>query len=179
MSANIIRVYISLGSNLGDRNNNLDTALTLISHIPGVKLMDVSDYLETEPWGFTPSHKFLNCAASIDYNPTETKKVVCNTEQRLSENVGEEESIYLLNALKNIEWVMGRRETLKFNSEGKRLYHSRIIDIDILFYGTENIRTERLTVPHPLMKERDFVMIPLRQIADSKIISSFPDIFGK
>ena len=74
---------------------------------------------------------------------------------------------------------MGRRETLKFNSEGKRLYHSRIIDIDILFYGTENIRTERLTVPHPLMKERDFVMIPLRQIADSKIISSFPDIFGK
>lgn len=179
MSVNIIRVYLSLGSNLGDKKNNLDTALTLISHIPGVKLVEVSEFIETEPWGFSSSHKFLNCAAAIDYNPTETKKEVCNTEQRLSDNVEEEEAIYLLNALKNIEWVMGRRESVKFNSEGKRIYHSRLIDIDILLYSTKNIRTDKLTVPHPLMKERDFVMRPLLQITDDNIKSSFPDIFGK
>lgn len=177
MCNNRIKVYLSLGSNLGDRNHNLDTALTLISHIPGVRLLEVSDFLETEPWGFSSSNKFLNCAASIEYNPTEAKKEVCNTEQRLSENVKMEEAIYLLNALKNIEWVMGRRDSLKFDSGGKRIYSSRIIDIDILLYGTKIIRTERLTVPHPSMATRDFVMIPLRQITDDEIKSAFPDIF--
>ena len=74
---------------------------------------------------------------------------------------------------------MGRRATVKYNSSGKRIYHSRIIDIDILLYGTKVIRTEKITVPHPSMASRDFVMIPLRQIADSKIMSAFPEIFGK
>ena len=174
-----IKVYLSIGTNLGDRKKNIDTAMTLISHIPGVRVLSISDIMETEPWGFESYDNFLNCAVSIDYNPTEAKRKVCNTEQKLSDNVCVEEAIYLLNALKNIEWVMGRRETVKYNSSGKRIYHSRIIDIDILLYGTKVIRTEKITVPHPSMVSRDFVMIPLRQIADSKIMSAFPEIFGK
>lgn len=176
---NDIKVYLSIGSNLGDRKHNIDTALTLISHIPGVKLKDVSDILETEPYGFSSTHKFLNCAVVIEFNPLEAKKEVCNTDSRLSENTEVEEAIFLLNALKNIEWVMGRRDTVKYNSSGQRIYHSRIIDIDILFYGTKVINTERITVPHQSMAERDFVMIPLHQIADSNIKSAFPKIFGK
>ena len=174
-----ITVYLSLGSNIGDREHNMRTALTLISHIPGVKILRVSDNLETEPWGFSSTNKFLNCAASIEFNPRLAKLKVCSTDRKLSDNVEVEEAIYLLNALKNIEWVMGRRDTVKFNSEGKRIYHSRIIDIDILFFGKKVIDTERIKVPHVSMADRDFVMIPLRQIVDNDIISSFPKIFRK
>ena len=174
-----IDVYLSLGSNIGDRRDNIDTALKLISHIPGVKLVRVSDIIETEPWGFGCSQKFLNCVAEITFSPSEMKMQVCDTDRRLSSDFVREEAILLLNAMKNIEWAMGRREKLEFDINGNRIYHSRIIDIDLLIFGKYRIDTKQLVIPHPLMSERDFVMIPLMQIVKKKIKSEFPEIFGK
>ncbi|MGN1210265.1 MAG: 2-amino-4-hydroxy-6-hydroxymethyldihydropteridine diphosphokinase [Candidatus Cryptobacteroides sp.] len=160
-----IDVYLSLGSNIGDRRDNIDTALKLISHIPGVKVLNVSDIIETEPWGFECRRKFLNCVAEITFSP--------------SSDFVMEEAIYLLNAMKNIEWAMGRREKLVFDINGNRIYHSRIIDIDLLIFGKYRIDTKQLVIPHPLMSERDFVMIPLMQIVKKNIKSEFPEIFAK
>ena len=61
---------------------------------------------------------------------------------------------------------MGRREKVEYAADGSRIYHDRIIDIDILLYGDERIDTPELTVPHPKMREREFVMLPLREIFD-------------
>ena len=74
---------------------------------------------------------------------------------------------------------MGRDEVIEFDSDGKRLYHSRSIDIDILLYGKQNIDNEILTIPHPLMVERDFVMIPLRQIVSEEEKEAFPEVFNR
>ena len=172
-----IDVYISLGTNIGDRQNNIETALNLISHIPGVKVGSVSEIIETEPWGFTSDRKFLNCVSRLEFFPDKTKMQLCNTDIRLSDNNRLEEAIYLLNAFKNIEWAMGRRDKMEFDTLGNRVYHSRIIDIDILLYGKYRIDTKKLVVPHPLMAERDFVMRPLMSIVDDGIKSEFPEIF--
>ena len=83
----------------------------------------------------------------------------------------------LLSICKNIEKSLGRKENVEFDESGKRIYHSREIDIDILFYGTQKLEDENLKIPHPLMKSRDFVMVPLRQIISDKIIEAFPDIW--
>ena len=66
----------------------------------------------------------------------------------------------------------------EWDAAGHRIYHDRPIDIDILFWGTRRIRTTRLEIPHPLMAQRDFVMIPLREIADAQIMRAFPEIFA-
>lgn len=173
-----IDVYLSLGSNIGDRRDNIETALKLISHIPGVRLVNVSDIMETDPWGFECSRKFMNCVAEITFSPSEMKLKVCNTDRRLSSDYKKEEAIYLLNAMKNIEWAMGRREKMEFDINGNRIYHSRIIDIDLLLFGRYRIDTKQLVIPHPLMAERDFVMKPLMQIVKKNIKSEFPEIFG-
>ena len=66
---------------------------------------------------------------------------------------------------------------MEFDKEGRRIYHDRTIDIDILFYGTETIDTESLKVPHPLISQRDFVLIPLREIAKPSLRAAFPELF--
>ena len=131
-------VYLGLGTNIGDRRLNLTRAIELLSLALG-KCIAVSRFIETAPWGFESSNSFLNCAAAFE------------TELQTTE---------LLDTTESIERELGR--TVK--SQGGN-YSDRIIDIDILLYGNEIIETERLTVPHPLMHKRDFVLQPLAEIA--------------
>lgn len=138
-------VYLSLGSNLGNREENIFEALRRLEESLGVKMIAVSDLIETESWGFQ-APRFVNAAAAfeaVDIDP-----------------------FTLLDACKDIEAKMGRIQNVEFDSEGRRVYHSRIIDIDILLIGDRKVDDPRLKIPHPLMEKRDFVMIPLRQVME-------------
>ena len=131
------KVYFSLGSNLGDKEGNIREAISRIGELIG-EVDRQSTLLSTEPWGFESDNTFVNAA------------IRCTTSLSPFE---------ILNITQNIERAMGR--TLK-SVDGQ--YHDRIIDIDILIYDDLHITTPQLTLPHPLMKERDFVMIPLKEI---------------
>ena len=130
-------VYFSLGSNLGDKKQNLSTAIKLMEEQIGV-LVRQSAFLATEPWGFQSDNSFVNAAICMDT---------------------ELDPFEVLERTQKIEREMGR--TIK-STNGE--YHDRIIDIDILLYDDLHINTPQLTIPHPLMEQRDFVMIPLREI---------------
>jgi 2-amino-4-hydroxy-6-hydroxymethyldihydropteridine diphosphokinase len=127
-------VYLSLGSNIGDRAGNLNTAIQHLRALGDVTA--VSSFYETEPIGFTRQPWFLNCAATL-----ETEKLPKQ----------------LLSAVMSIERQMGRKRVI---DKGPRL-----IDIDILLFGSSIIDTAQLTVPHPSMHERRFVLDPLAEIA--------------
>ena len=136
-------VFLSLGSNLGDRAANLDRALSVLEERLGKAPEAVSDYIETESWGFD-APDFINAVAAFKLEDVDGVK--------------------LLGICKDIEKEMGRDEALEYGNDGRRIYHSRVIDIDILLIGERTIDLENLKVPHPLMEQRDFVMIPLRQV---------------
>ena len=74
---------------------------------------------------------------------------------------------------------MGRTDLPEYDADGNRIYHSRVIDIDILFFGKEIIDTPELTIPHKGIAERPFVMIPLREIARPSLKKAFPEIFNR
>ena len=131
-------LYLSLGTNLGDRRSNLETALELIGREIGTVVL-ASDIIETEPWGFKSSNRFLNMAIMVE-----------TAMQPLD----------VLHAAQEIERKLGRTHK---TVAGK--YHDRPIDIDILLYDNLVMNTPELTIPHPRMYEREFVMKPLLQIA--------------
>ncbi len=136
-------IYFGIGSNLGNREENLQEALRLLRERVGEQLACSSIY-RSEPQGFVSENEFANIVAVFrtDYSPED---VLVITQQ--------------------IEREMGRTEK-SING----IYHDRVIDIDLLqAKGDEAIRRsgERLTLPHPRMHERDFVMIPLREVEDS------------
>ncbi|MDO4738493.1 MAG: 2-amino-4-hydroxy-6-hydroxymethyldihydropteridine diphosphokinase [Bacteroidales bacterium] len=132
--------YLSLGTNLGDKEHNLLSAISEIRRRIGpVKAQ--SAFLATRPWGFESPHTFLNAAIRI--------------ETALS-------PLDLLHQTQQIERDMGRKHK-SVNGQ----YHDRIIDIDILLYDDLHIATPELTIPHPHMHERDFVLIPLKEINES------------
>lgn len=133
-------LYLSLGSNLGDREDMLRRAITLIEERVGA-VQRVSSFIETEPWGFESEHPFLNAAVMV---LTTLSPIEC------------------LDRTQQIERELGRKK----KSKGGK-YHDRPIDIDLLLYGDLKLSTPRLTIPHPHMYERDFVMIPLREIMPS------------
>lgn len=133
-------VYLSLGSNLGDKEQNIRKALIMIEEQIG-RLVRQSALLATEPWGFESQNSFLNACAC------------CETALSPFE---------VLRRTQEIERQLGRTSK---SSGGE--YHDRIIDIDILLYDDLHIHTDELTIPHPLMLERDFVMVPLREILPS------------
>ena len=83
----------------------------------------------------------------------------------------------ILDKIKEIERSMGRTDPPEYYKEGNRVYHSRIIDIDILFYGPRRIDTPRLTIPHKGIADRPFVLIPLREIARPSLRKAFPEYF--
>ena len=138
------KVYFSLGSNLGDRQRNLERALELMDAAFGCHYLRVSPFLETEAWGFE-GEPFLNCA------------VVYALEDKPER---------VLRRCKRIERRMGRRGRPEYDAEGKRIYRSRIIDIDILLYGDRTVDTPTLASPHPRMGERAFVQDTLKFIKD-------------
>lgn len=131
-------IYLGLGTNTGNREENLTAAIAELSQLSG-SCISKSAFVETEPWGFESSNRFLNCTVAFetDIPPLE-----------------------LLDMTESIERKLGR--TLK---SANGVYHDRIIDIDILLYGNMVINSERLTIPHPLMHKRDFVLFPLCEIA--------------
>lgn len=132
-------LYLSLGSNMGDRAENLHRAIALIGERIGT-VQRVSSFIETEPWGFHSEHPFLNAA--------------CMVRTTLS-------PLRCLRETQKIERELGRTQKSK---DG--VYHDRSIDIDLLLYGDLKLSTPKLTIPHPRMYERDFVMIPLREIME-------------
>ncbi len=139
-------VYLSLGSNLGDKEANIVQAIVKINEKIGAVVRQ-SSLLITEPWGFESDNAFVNCAVCCKTTLTPRR---------------------LLNAIQRIEREMGRTQKSLVFMDGKPLveYHDRIIDIDILLYDDVTIDTPTLKIPHPLMQERDFVMIPLREILE-------------
>ena len=133
-------LYLGLGTNQGNKEMNMTRAIELLSLAFG-QCTAKSALIETEPWGFNSNNTFLNCCIAF-YTALQPQQILDTTER--------------------IERELGR--TTK--STGGT-YHDRIIDIDILLYGSETISTERLTIPHPLMHQRLFVLQPLAQIADN------------
>ncbi len=131
-------LYLSLGTNLGDRHKNLSCALELIGREVGT-VVSASDIIETEPWGFESSNRFLNMAAKVQTSL---------------------QPLEVLHATQEIERSLGRTRK---SVDGE--YHDRLIDIDILLYDNLVMETPELTIPHPLMYQRQFVMEPLAQIA--------------
>ena len=152
----VVNVYFSLGSNLGDREANILEALRRMDEAFGVHYSALSSLIETEPMGFSGG-KFLNAAVLY--------------------RIPAESPLWTLYMIKSIEREMGRMDPPEYDSEGKRVYHSRIIDIDILFYGREIIDIPELTIPHKGIADRPFVMVPLRQIARRSLRDAFPEYF--
>ena len=147
-----VDLYLSLGSNQGDRAQNIETAVSLLNMELKTPYKAISSLLETEPWGFESDQKFLNAAVHYElwlrkgYNP-------------------EAEGLMILEICKDIERRLGRTGGPEYSAEGERIYHNRPIDIDILLFGDHKIDCPELTVPHKLMYDRDFVMIPLNEIS--------------
>jgi 2-amino-4-hydroxy-6-hydroxymethyldihydropteridine diphosphokinase len=128
------RVYLSLGSNVGDRAANLNTAIDRMGALG--RVMAVSSFYETEPVEFAAQPWFLNCAVELDTEKTPKQ---------------------LLAGLLEIEKEMGRRRVQKKGP--------RTLDIDILLFGNSIVKAKGLTIPHPAMHERRFVLEPLAEIA--------------
>ncbi|MBC8620078.1 2-amino-4-hydroxy-6-hydroxymethyldihydropteridine diphosphokinase [Parabacteroides faecis] len=133
--------YLALGTNIGNKRRNMITAAALLAERVG-DVLALSGFYETEPWGFQSENTFLNAALQL--------------ETSLS-------PLELLKATQQIEVEMGR--TQKSNGT----YHDRIIDIDILLYDDLILQTPELTLPHPLMQDRRFVMEPLLEIAPNVV----------
>lgn len=129
--------YLGLGSNLGNRRKNLITALALLAERAG-DILAISDFHETEAWGYSSENRFLNAVARLR---TELSPFA------------------LLQTTRRIEIELGRTK----KSDGT--YHDRPIDIDLLLYGDAIVQTPDLVIPHPLMHERKFVLEPLCEIA--------------
>lgn len=165
----MVRVYFSLGSNEGDRLANINRALEELKTALNAPEPLISSIIETKAWGFD-GPDFLNCAAAFDWDPDRDSDAT----DALSGSSAPER---LLDICKAIELKLGRTGGPKRDKAGRRIYSSRPIDIDILFYGLEKIDTPRLTIPHPLISKRDFVKIPLNEIADGEIRSAYPEIF--
>jgi len=134
-------VYLGLGSNLGEREQNLQEAIRLIGDRVG-QIARQSSFIETEPWGYESSNRYMNAV------------VRCETEQSPRE---------VLLATQQIERDLGRKTKSVCGS-----YADRMIDIDILLYDDLSVDEPDLKIPHPLMHQRDFVMIPLREIEAMK-----------
>ena len=146
-----MELYLSLGSNQGDRRRNIEAAISMLNIELGVPYKAVSSLIETEPWGFGSSEKFINAAVMYELD--------------LPENFNAEaEGLMILEICKDIEKRLGRVDGPQYDDRGERVYTDRPIDIDILLMGDCRIDCPELTVPHKLMYERDFVMKPLKEI---------------
>lgn len=129
------QIYLSLGANLGNREANLQKAIALIGQRVG-EVVNVSSFIETAAWGKTDQPDFLNLALQVATNHS---------------------PLVVLSIIQEIEHQLGR--------ERKEKWGARLIDIDIIFWENQLISETQLTVPHLLMHERTFVLIPMAEIA--------------
>ena len=132
-------VYIGIGSNLGERKENCRKAVRLFLE-NGIAITKMSSMIETEPWGVTNQQKFINMAVEVHTD------------------LGSEE---LLALLQEIEFEMGRLPSAR--------WRPRVIDLDILLYDDLVMKIDDLEIPHPYIKDRDFVLKPLAEIAPEKM----------
>lgn len=133
------KVYLSLGSNLGDKQLNITGAIDLINGRVGC-VTKRSSLIATEPWGFESDNEFVNACVEVETDL---------------------QPLRVLEVTQQIERDMGRTSK---STDGQ--YHDRIIDIDLLLYDHIQLSLPQLVIPHPLMWQRDFVMKPLREICD-------------
>ncbi len=133
------RFYLSAGSNIGDREKNLRDAVSGLESKEFIEIAKVSSIYETEPMYYKEQDSFFNIALAgtiaCDYGPFE-----------------------FLGLLKSMEYYMGRKD-------GEVRYGPRLIDLDLLYFDEFKIVSDILVVPHPLIKERKFVLLPLAEIA--------------
>ena len=129
------KIVLGFGSNIGNRYHNIQSAVKLVALSEGFNLLALSSVYETEPWGFKHQNNFLNCCGVF----------LCRY------NPAE-----ALKILKSAEKSLGRLKRDK--------WQAREIDIDILFYGTRIIKNGKLVIPHPYIKERNFVLKPIVEI---------------
>lgn len=134
-----MKAVIGIGTNIGDRYTNIEYAVSALDLVPGVSVIRKSSVYETEPWGYTQQNGFYNNVIEV-----ETEK----------------SPQALLGVCLGIEAGMGRIREFR--------YGPRIIDLDLLFYEGAVSDTEELKLPHPLIGERDFVLVPLAEL--------FPDM---
>jgi len=132
-----VRAYVGLGSNLGDREATLRQALAALGEVPGVRIVAVSSFRETDPVGFLDQPRFLNGAAAVE------------TELSPQE---------LLAALLEVERGLGR-------IRGGERYGPRTVDLDLLVYGDLALAEDGLELPHPRLHERRFALEPLAELA--------------
>ena len=131
-------VYLSIGTNIGERKRNLQEAVWMLTKIPGVIVKKVSSIYETAPVGFVDQDAFLNIAVYLQTNKTADEMLV---------------------ACQQVENELGRVRLIRWGP--------RIIDLDILLFNHENIESEQLIVPHARMYERAFVLVPLMEVVST------------
>ncbi|MCC5920654.1 MAG: 2-amino-4-hydroxy-6-hydroxymethyldihydropteridine diphosphokinase [Cyclobacteriaceae bacterium] len=129
-------IYISLGSNIGDRNAHLQQAIKLLQSDPNLQIKQISAIYESSAWGLEDQAAFYNCNLSVAWNDTSSQ---------------------LLDLLLDIEHSMQRKRLIKWGP--------RNIDIDLLYFGDEQLNTQRLILPHPHIKDRKFILMPMVEIA--------------
>lgn len=134
------KVYLSLGSNMGDKRENLLEAIKKVGELENTEVVKSSTILETEPFGYIEQDNFLNACLEV--------KTLLTPQEFLS-------------SILKIELDMGRVREIKWGP--------RVIDIDILFYDNEIIQEDNLAVPHPWICEREFVLEPLSEIAPNYV----------
>ena len=131
-------VYLSLGSNLGDRLGYLQQATSLLNAVPEINVVSTSSFYETEPWQMESENWVVNAVIQAVTSLSPEK---------------------LLEECQRIETLLGRKR------EPQTKYSDRTIDIDIIFYDNMVLNTERLTIPHKLFHKRAFMMVPMLEIA--------------
>jgi 2-amino-4-hydroxy-6-hydroxymethyldihydropteridine diphosphokinase len=134
------RVFIGLGSNVGDRETHIRKAVAALGSLPRSSVVEVSSVYETEPIGFKDQSTFLNAVVEI-------RTAL--------------EPMDLFERLKSIERMLGRKQ--------RERWREREIDLDILYFGTRVVQTEWLTIPHAERESRGFVLVPIVEIASDFI----------
>ncbi|MDY4789214.1 MAG: 2-amino-4-hydroxy-6-hydroxymethyldihydropteridine diphosphokinase [Bacteroidales bacterium] len=137
-----MKIVLAFGSNLGDKEEYILAAYRLLEEELG-ELIKKSSFIETSPWGFESENSFINSVAEFETKKTPFEALeICN----------------------KIEKELGRERNPEYKG-----YQNRTIDIDILFYENIVLDTPTLKIPHPLIEERDFVLIPLKEILPNLI----------
>lgn len=139
-----MKAVLGIGTNIGNRLENIENVYSSLSLLPNTKIIKKSSVYETEPWGYEQQDRFLNCAVLI--------------ETELSPNA-------LLGACLGIEAALGRVRKFKNGP--------RIIDVDVLLLENIELSTDELTVPHKLIRQRDFVLVPLHDLAPENSIFGY------
>ncbi len=147
MEKKLNQLYLGLGSNLGNKIENIEQALILIQSEIGI-ISKRSTYYYSQAQGFVSSNDFVNIVvkAATDFSPLD-----------------------VLNAIERVEKKLGR------TSKSNGIYKDRLIDIDILYFNNEIIRTDLLIVPHPFIFDREFVRVPLLEILDDLTLLELKD----